>query len=62
MGLGIKCLLDSQAQLVSDALLEAQPMQRRRDVVSARALEDKSRGRVENALQHIDLFLRDSCK
>ena len=51
----MKRFVDSQAPFVGYTLLEAQPMQaianERRDVSSASAAEDESRGRVENALQ-----------
>jgi len=53
-------------RLVGDPLLEAQPMQaiakERYDVGSASATEDESRGRVENALQSINLLLRNPRK
>ena len=62
----MKSFVDSQTQFVGDTLLEAQPMQaiakERRDVSSASAAEDESRGRVENALQSIDLPLRNPRK
>ena len=62
----MKRFVDSQTQFVGDTLLEAQPMQaiakERRDVGSASAAEDESRGRVENALQSIDLPLRNPRK
>ena len=62
----MKRFVDSQAQFVGDTLLEAQPMQaiakERRDVSSASAAEDESRGRVENALQSINLPLRNPRK
>ena len=58
--------VDSQTQFVGDTLLEAQPMKAiakvRRDVSSASAAEDESRGRVENALQSINLPLRNPRK
>ncbi len=47
-------------------LLETQPMQpiaqERRDVYCASAAEDESRGRVENALQSVNLLLRNPRK
>ena len=62
----MKNFVDSQAQFVGDTLLEAQPMKaiakERRDVSSASAAEDESRGRVENALQSINLFLCNTRK
>ena len=55
----MKRFVDSKTQFVGDTLLKAQPMQtiakERRDVSSASAAEDESRGRVENALQSINL-------
>ena len=62
----MKRFVDSQTQFVGDTLLEAQPMQaiakERRDVSSASAAKDESRGRVENALQSINLPLRNPRK
>ena len=50
----MKRFVDSQTQFVGDTLSEAQPMQaiakERRDVGSASAAEDESRGRVQKVL------------
>ena len=62
----MKRFVDSQTQFVGDTLLEAQPMKaiakERRDVRCASAAEDEPRGRVENALQSINLPLRNHLK